>query len=440
MIPNIVFTIIFILISYLFYRNVKVIIYNINLGKDLDIKDNQIARWKQMFLVAIGQSKMVTRPISGILHIFVYAGFLIVNVEMLEILIDGVAGTHRLFAAIGLVDIFNINIYNILVSIFEVFGLSVMIACIVFLSRRNIVRVKRFWSKEMTSWPRLDANIILMTEVLLMTALFFANASDSILQARNIEHYVSIGSLPISGLLIPLLDGLPTNTLIFIERFGWWFHIVGVFAFLNFIPYSKHFHVFLAFPNVFYSKLKPLGYIANMPNITKEVKLMLSGDAFSEQAPEQGEIERFGAKRIKDLTWKQLMDSYTCTECGRCTSVCPANITGKKLSPRKVIMDTRDCTEVVGKKLLLKKSIEQDIILSDLVTNEEIWACTTCNACAVACPVNIDHVSIILDLRKYKVMEKGIAPAPINSMFSNIENNGAPWQYSNQDRLKWLDV
>ncbi|MCD4772487.1 MAG: (Fe-S)-binding protein, partial [Bacteroidales bacterium] len=338
MISNIIFIILLLSAILFFYRNVSIITRSINLGKKVNLKDKKLERWKLMFKLTIFQSKMVSRPISGILHIFVYVGFIIVNIEMLEILIDGIYGSHRLFSFTG-------PIYTLLISSFEFFALSVTIACIVFLARRNLFKVKRFWNKEMTSWPRSDANIILITEVLLMSAILIMNASDSILQERAVDHYVQVGSFPLSSLFIPLLDGLSTGTLIFLERFGWWFHIIGVLMFLNYIPYSKHFHVFLAFPNVYFTRLEPKAQMTNMPSITKEVKLML--DESFELQPDEEDTEEviFGAKDVKDLTWKNLMDSYTCTECGRCTSKCPANITGKKLSPRKIMMDVRDRLE-----------------------------------------------------------------------------------------------
>ncbi|UCH15235.1 MAG: (Fe-S)-binding protein, partial [Bacteroidales bacterium] len=416
---------------YLFYHNVRIIARNIKLGKDLEINDNRGKRWILMLKVAIGQSKMVIRPVSAIMHILVYVGFIIINIEMLEILIDGIFGTHRLFAFFG-------NIYNILISVFEFLAIGVILACIVFLIRRNIIRLKRFWNREMTLWPRTDANIILITEILLMSAILLMNAADTLLQSHAAAHYVNVGNFPVSSVIKPVLADLSVSNLIFIERFCWWFHIVGVLAFLNYIPYSKHFHVFLAFPNVYYSKLKPKGELYNMPSITREVKLLLSENnetAAEEEAAEEG---TFGAKDVRDLTWKNLMDAYTCTECGRCTSSCPASITGKKLSPRKIIMDTRDRLEIVGKNINRKgKELDDGQSLFNYITHEELWACTTCNACTQDCPVNIDHVSIIIDLRRYLVMEEASAPGELNSIFTNIENNGAPWQFSPEDRLLW---
>ncbi len=429
MIPNIIFILLLIFAILFFYKNVKTITRNINRGKDLDISDQKSKRWSLMFLVTILQSKMLSRPIVGLLHIFVYFGFIIVNIEMLEILIDGIWGSHRLFSFTG-------PLYPILISIFEFFALSVVLACIVFLIRRNILRVKRFWNNEMTLWPRSDANIILITEVFLMSAIFIMNASDSILQERLVDHYVNVGSFPLSGLFIPLLDGLSTSTLIFLERFGWWFHIIGVLIFLNYIPYSKHFHVFLAFPNVYYTRLEPKTQMSDMPSITKEVKLMLDESFEPQEEEEEAEDVVFGAKDITDLTWKNLMDAYSCTECGRCTSRCPANITGKMLSPRKIMMDVRDKLELIRKE---KNETPDKKTLFDFIQPEELWACTTCNACAIECPVNIEPLSVILEMRRYLVLEDAAAPAPINSMFTNIENNGAPWQFSPEDRMLWAE-
>ncbi len=433
MVKQIIFVLILFSAIYFFYYNVKIIARNIKLGKDISINDNRGKRWMLMFKVAIGQSKMVVRPVSAIMHILVYVGFIIINIEMLEILIDGIFGTHRLFSFVG-------SFYNILISVFEFFALGVMFGCIIFLVRRNIIRLKRFWNKEMTLWPRTDANIILITEILLMSAILLMNASDTVLQSLPGNHYADVGGFTVSSFIAPLLTNISGNNLIFIERFCWWFHIVGVMAFLNYIPYSKHFHVFLAFPNVYYSKLKPKGEIANMPSITREVKLMLSEDNNVPVEEEASEEVSFGAKDVKDLTWKNLMDAYTCTECGRCTSGCPASITGKKLSPRKIIMDTRDRLEIVGRNINKKgKDFDDGKSLFDFISHEELWACTTCNACTLECPVNIDHVSIIIELRRFLVMEMASAPGELNSIFTNIENNGAPWQFSPEDRLLWTE-
>jgi len=431
MITNIIFILVFLAAVYFFYRSFSVIISNIKLGRDLDIKDNKNKRWKTMFLVAIGQSKMTKRPIAGVLHIMVYVGFIIVNVEMLEILIDGITGSHRVLSFLPF--------YNGLVSTLEFFALAVITACIFFLIRRNVLKVKRFHNQEMTKWPTLDANIILFTEIVLMTAFLSMNAADQVLQSLGNHHYVETGSFLFSGLLVPMFSGLSEGTLIFIERFGWWFHIVGVLAFLNYIPYSKHFHVFFAFPNVYYSKLKARTYISNMESVTNEVKIAMG--IIEDPGASDEEIATFGAKDVQDLNWKSLMDAYTCTECGRCTAVCPANLTGKKLSPRKIVMDTRDRLEVVGKEIRKngKDHTDGKSLFKDYISAEEIWACTTCNACTYECPVNIDQVSIIMELRRYVFMEESAAPSPLNAMSTNIENNGAPWQYSAADRYNWAE-
>lgn len=432
MINSIIFILLWVAAIAFFAWNIKKISRNIKLGRDIKIKDQKKKRWGLVLKVAVGQSKMLRLPVSGILHILVYAGFILVNIEMLEVMIDGVAGTHRILA-----PVFGF-LYPIAVSSFEFFALFVMVGCIVFLTRRNVVKVDRFWKPEMKWWPRLDANLILIAEVILMTSVFFTNASDFILQTRGVEHYHETGSFFLSSLVVPLIQNLPTGTLIIIERSCWWLHIVGIMIFLNYIPYSKHFHVFLSFFNVYYTKLDPVGKIANMPSITTEVKAMLTG----EEPPmdESGEVEAFGAQDVKELTWKHLMDSYTCTECGRCTAVCPANLTGKLLSPRKVMMDIRDRLELVGKGIDKNGSdFTDEKTLFDSITAEELWACTTCNACTNACPVNIDQVSSILELRRYIVMEQAAAPGELNAIFSNIENNGAPWQFAQDDRILWAD-
>ncbi len=432
MISSVIFILALAITIFLFYRSIKRIRFHINLGKDIDIKDNTKARWRKMFLVAIGQSKMTKKPIAGILHILVYVGFLIVNIEMLEILIDGITGSHRALSGIPF--------YNVIVSFVEFFAILVIFACLTFLVRRNIIRVKRFHNPEMKAWPRLDANIILITEVLLMSAFLSMNASDQILQARGFGHFAEVqtGSFFFSSFLIPLFSGFSNSTLLFIEQFGWWFHILGVFAFLNYIPYSKHFHVFLAFPNVYYSKLKPRTYLNNMDSVTKEVKIAMG---LAEDDGAEGEIATFGAKDVRDLTWKNLMNAYSCTECGRCTAVCPANITGKLLSPRKIMMDTRDRLELVGNNIM-KNGENANIegsLLFDYISEEELWACTSCNACTEACPVEIDQPAIITDMRRYLYMEQSAVPAPLAAANTNIENNGAPWQFPADDRANWAE-
>ena len=432
-ISNIIFIVFLIAAIALFTFNARKVIRNIRLGKDIDRSDNVGRRLMVMTRVALGQSKMVTRPIAGILHILVYAGFIIINIEVLEILIDGSFGTHRILAGAA-----GPSFYNFLIASFEYLALAVLVSCIIFLIRRNILKLKRFWARELTNWPRTDANIILTVEILLMAAFLSMNCADGILQNRETEHYTQAGAFPVSSIFANIFSGLSDQTLITIERSAWWFHIIGIFAFLNYLPYSKHFHIILAFPNVFYSNLKPKGRFTNMPSVTNEVKLMLDPSATPANDIPPG---KFGAKDVHDLTWKNLLDAYSCTECGRCTAECPANITGKLLSPRKIMMDTRDRMEEVGRNIDKKGKDYNDgkSLLHDYILPEELWACTTCNACVEACPVNIDPLSIIVDLRRYLVMEESAAPAELNGMFTNIENNGAPWQFSPADRFNWKE-
>jgi len=432
----IIFLVLLIAAGVLFAKNVKTIIRNINLGKDINRKDRSNERWSIMAKVALGQSKMQARPIVGLLHFVVYGGFIIINIEVLEIILDGLTGQHRLFSFLG-------SFYTFLISAFEILALGVLLACVIFLIRRNVLRIKRFFSPEMEGWPKTDANLILITEVLLMSAFIIMNAADSVLQNMGSAHYTEVGSFPISGLLVGALSGMQEGSLIMLERSLWWFHIIGIFAFLNYLPYSKHFHILLAFPNVFYSNLNPKGQFTNMESVKKEVELMFDPNADPYAAPPEpvGEPERFGAKDVTDLSWKQLMDAYTCTECGRCTDVCPANITGKKLSPRKIMMDTRDRLEEVGKGIDKngKEFSDEKSLLRDYISEEELLACTSCNGCTEACPVNNDPLSIILDMRRYLIMEESKAPAEWTGVFTNIENNGAPWQFAQADRLKWKD-
>ena len=432
----IVFVVLIVVAAGLFAKNVKTIIRNIKLGKDLDRNDRKGERLNLMARVALGQSKMQARPVVGILHFVVYAGFIIINIEVLEIVLDGILGTHRLFAPLG-------SLYTILISTFEVLALLVLVSCVIFLIRRNILRIKRFFSPEMEGWPKTDANLILIAEVLLMSAFLIMNAVDAQLQLLGSAHYTQVGSFPISGLLDGVFASASESSLIAMERGLWWFHIIGIFAFLNYLPYSKHFHILLAFPNVFYSKLEPKGQLPNMAAVKKEVELMFDPNADPYAAPPEpvGEPERFGAKDVRDLNWKQLMDAYTCTECGRCTDVCPANQTGKALSPRKILMDTRDRLEEVGKGIDKNGKDYDDgkSLLRDYIKEEELLACTSCNACTEACPVNNDPLSVIVDLRQYLIMEESKAPAEWTGIFTNIENNGAPWQFAQADRLKWKD-
>jgi heterodisulfide reductase subunit C len=430
-IQNIIFILLFIGAIVLFVMNVRKVMRNIRLGKELNRKDNPSQRWKTMTLVALGQSKMLTRPIPAILHIFVYVGFVLINIEVVEMLADGVMGTHRFLSFLG-------PFYNFLIAFFEILAFGVTFGCAVFLIRRNIIRLKRFISKDLDGWPRTDANLILITEILLMSALFLMNAADQTLQSRGLEHFIKAGSFPISSYIAPLFAGMSDGALEVIERSCWWFHIIGILGFLNYLVISKHFHILLAFPNVFYSNLEAKGKFTNLESVTNEVKAMLD-PSFTPPPANPGQHMRFGARDVMDLSWKQLLDAYTCTECGRCTSSCPANQTGKLLSPRKIMMDTRDRLTEVGKNIDKNGSFKDDekALLGNYITPEELWACTSCNACVQECPVNIDPLSIIIDMRRYLVMEQSAAPAGLNLMFTNVENNGAPWQFSPADRFNW---
>ena len=417
----------------LFYRNLRRIISNIKLGRDIDRYDRPLDRWKNMFRVALGQSKMVRRPVAGILHIIIYLGFIIINIEMIEIVIDGIFGTHRFLASI-----IPIQVYNFFIACFEILAILVIIASVIFLIRRNILRIKRFWSQEMTKWPKTDANLILTFEILLMSAFLFMNAADMLIQDQT--GGVRVGGFPVSQLLAPMISGMSIENLHILERFTWWFHIIGVLAFMNYVLISKHLHIFFAFPSTYYAKLESLGALTNLVSVTNEVKLMLdpNADPYAETSVENSSSGIFGAKDVTDLNWVQLLNAYSCTECGRCTSNCPANQTGKLLSPRKILMDTRNrLTEYSYNR---RKNIEDNkTLLDDYITAEELWACTSCNACTDSCPIELDPLSVIMDMRRYLVMEESAAPTELNMMFTNIENNGAPWQYPAADRLKWKD-
>ena len=430
MISQFVFGLLLIIALFVFYKNSKTIVRNISLGKKVNRSDKVSLRLKTMLLVAFGQKKMFKRPIVALLHLVVYVGFCIINIEMLEIVIDGIFGTHRVLSS------FN-GFYDFLIFTFEILAFLVIIGCLVFLVRRNVLKIARLNKTELNNWPKTDANLILFAEILLMTAFLFMNGADYKLQLLGAENYHAAGAFPVSKKLLPILPNSVDN-LILIERFSWWFHIIGVLAFLNYLTISKHLHIILAFPNTFFTNLAKQGQFKNLVSVTQEVKIMFDP---SLPPPTSDETMRFGVKDVQDLTWKNLLDSYTCTECGRCTAVCPANITGKSLSPRKIMMDTRDRITAVGKNIDKNGSFIEDekSLLDHYITREEIWACTTCNACVEECPVNINPLEIIMGLRQYSIMEESKAPTTINSMFSNLENNGAPWKYPQADRANWIN-
>ena len=431
---SILFAVVFFVAIGVFTRNIRRIIRNINLGRKTDRSDQKSKRWKHMTRVALGQSKMVVRPIAGLLHIIVYVGFVVINIELLEIVLDGFLGTHRVLSPyLG-------GTYNVLIATFEIFALLVILAVSVFWLRRNAMNIRRFWKPEMKGWPKKDADYILYIELVLMFLFLTMNASDYWLQQHpeGQSYYTQAGSFPVSSWITPFFDGMSYATVVFIERTAWWLHILGILAFLNYLYYSKHLHILFAFPNTFYANLNPLGRFFHSEAVANEVKLMMdpSADPYA-PAPAESEPLRFGAADVKDLNWVQLMNAYSCTECGRCTDVCPANQTGKKLSPRKIMMDTRDRLEQVGKQLNQGQDIDNNTLLDNYISREELWACTTCNACVEACPISIDPLSIIMDMRQYLVLEQSSAPTELNAMMTNIENNGAPWPFNQQDRLKW---
>ena len=432
--PNVIFAIALLLGIGFFVSNVLKLLRNIKLGKDLDRSDNKPERWKNMARIALGQSKMVSRPIAGFLHIVVYIGFIVINIEVLEIIFDGLFGTHRVFQ-----PLLGNSIYGFLIGTFEILAFLVLVAVIIFWLRRNIVQLKRFMSKEMKGWPKNDGNLILYFEIVLMSLFILMNATDYSFQQAGFGN-------PISQFVATWFSEYPLETLSSIEHTAWWAHIIGILIFLNYLYYSKHLHILLAFPNTFYANLQPKGQFNNLSSVTKEVRMMMDPDADPYAMPEEGaeeEIpEKFGASDVTDLNWVQLLNAYTCTECGRCTSSCPANMTGKELSPRAIMMKTRDRLEEVGRNIDSNKGTFKDDgkqLLNDYITPEELWACTSCNACVEECPIDIDPLSIIMDMRRFLVMEQSAAPQELNMMMTNIENNGAPWQYNQQDRLNWKD-
>lgn len=428
--PNLLFVLLCSVCIGFFIKNIRKIRRNIFMGRAVDRSDRKRERWHQMLLVAFGQSKMVRRPIVGILHLIVYVGFVVINIELLEILLDGLLGTHRIFSQWG-------AFYGFLIGTFEILSVLVLFAVGVFWIRRNLLKIKRFWSKEMTEWPKKDANIILYFEVVLMSLFLTMNATDLPFQTAGVGN-------PISQLMAPFFEVFSDQTLHLIERTAWWLHITGILIFLNYLYYSKHLHILLAFPNTFYANLDAIGKFPNNSSVTREVQTMLDPNADPYAVPDaSSEVpEKFGASDVQDLNWVQLMNAYTCTECGRCSSVCPANQTGKELSPRAIMMKTRDRLEEVGKNRDAHQGVFQDDgkqLLNDYIRPEEIWACTSCNACVEECPINIDPLSIIMDMRQYMVMEQSAAPQALNAMMGNLENNGAPWQFNQMDRLNWKD-
>jgi heterodisulfide reductase subunit C len=433
---NIFFAILLIIGFGYFTINIKKIIRNIKLGAAVNRSDNSSARWKNMAMIALGQSKMVKRPIAGVLHIIIYIGFVIINLELLEIVIDGLFGTHRIFSFMG-------SFYSFLIGSFEVLAFLVLVAVIVFWIRRNSIKLKRFSNKDLDGSPKKDANIILYFEVVLMSLFLLMNASDFWLQQAGVSHYIQAGSFPVSHFVSPLFNGMNESAVMMLERTFWWLHIIGILCFLNYLYFSKHLHILLAFPNTYFADLNPKGQFDNLESVTNEVKLMMDPnvDPFAAQPVDENAVpSKFGASDVMDLNWVQLLNAYTCTECGRCTSACPANQTGKKLSPRKIMMDTRDRLEEVGRNIDKNKGVfipDNISLLNNYITTEELWACTSCNACVEECPVNISPLSIIMDMRRFLVMEQSAAPQSLNAMMTNIENNGAPWQYNQQDRLNW---
>lgn len=422
-IPQILFIAITGIAIYLFSRKANEIKRNILLGREGDLKDHPAKRWKNLLLLAFGQKKMFRNPLVAMLHLVIYAGFIIINIEVLEIVLDGVFGTHRLFAKpLG-------GFYIWLINAFEFLAVGVILVCITFLARRNMLKLKRFRSKDLNGWPRSDANYILLAEIILMSLFLTMNACDP---TQNFFF---------SSFLHPLYNRYNETTLLTIESTCWWLHIIGILAFLNYLPYSKHLHIILAFPNTYFARLDPPGKMTNMPEIQKEVLYTVQPETVPQEVTDSTVTnKKFGAKDVFDLSWKNLLDAYSCTECGRCTAACPANITGKLLSPRKIMMSTRDRLEEVGKNIKINKQFIADdkSLLRDYISEEELRACTTCNACVVECPVSISPLDIILQMRRYLVMEESNVPQEWSGMFTNVENNFAPWKFAPDERANWI--
>ena len=431
LLQQILFLILVAVSVWFFSKKIRFVRRNILLGRDVDMGGNRAERWKKVLLLALGQKKMFKYPLVALMHLIIYAGFVIINLEVLEIVLDGILGTHRLFLPVlG-------PLYSWLINSFEVLAAGVLLVCVVFLVRRNILKLKRFMMHELDGWPKTDANLILVIEIILMSLFLTMNAADTALQFQGYAGYHETGSFVVSGVLASMFKNTPATTLVALERACWWLHIAGIFAFLNYLPYSKHLHILLAFPNTYYTRLQSQGKVNNMPAIQNEVLYAMQPE-LAPTTPSDTPMH-FGAKDATDLTWKNLLDAYTCTECGRCTAACPANITGKLLNPRKIMMDTRDRVNEIGKNMDANGSFKEDgkTLLHDYITAEELRACTTCQACVEECPISISPLEIIVSLRRHLIMEESSAPAEWNATFSNIENNFAPWKFSPDDRDKW---
>jgi heterodisulfide reductase subunit C len=440
-IPQVLFVLLSAAAIWLFARNIGRIRSVILMGKNEEIETNRSKRMSNLLLLALGQKKMFKNPLVAVLHFVLYAGFIIINIEVLEIVLDGVFGTHRLFAPkLG-------SLYNLLINSFEILAITVLLVCIVFLVRRNVLKLRRFISNDLNGWPRSDANYILITEIVLMSLFLTMNACDFALQQKGVAHYAAhpVGPFVISGLMSNIFSSMNADTIMLIERSAWWLHIIGIFAFLNYLPYSKHLHILFAFPNAWFARPEVQGKMHNMPEIQKEVALAMgqdiSQDPILSKLPE-APPNQFGAKDIFDLSWKNLLDAYSCTECGRCSAACPANTTGKMLSPRSIMMKTRDRAEAVSKVLAANNGQWVDdgkSLLHDYITVEELRACTTCNACVEECPVSISPLDIILKQRRYLILDESNSPGEWNAMFGNIENNFAPWKFNPEEREAWVN-